>query len=54
MRRRILIAILSVTTVAVVLFGVPLAIVVDRFVDEEATLGIEYSPRLRLCPAISP
>jgi signal transduction histidine kinase len=41
MRRRILLAILSVTTVTVVLFGVPLAIVVERFVDEEATLRIE-------------
>jgi signal transduction histidine kinase len=41
MRRRILIAILSITAVAVVLFGVPLAIVVERFVDEEATLRIE-------------
>jgi signal transduction histidine kinase len=41
MRRRILIAILSVTAIAVVLFGVPLAIVIERFVDETATLRIE-------------
>jgi signal transduction histidine kinase len=41
MRRRILVAILSVTVVAVVLFGVPLAILIERFVDEEATLRVE-------------
>jgi signal transduction histidine kinase len=41
MRRRILIAILSVTVVAVVLFGVPLAILIERFVDKEATLRVE-------------
>jgi signal transduction histidine kinase len=41
MRRRLLIAILSVTTIAVVLFGVPLAILVDRLVEEEATLRVE-------------
>lgn len=41
MRRRILAAILSVTTVAVVLFGVPLAIVVQRFVDDDAALRVE-------------
>jgi signal transduction histidine kinase len=41
MRRRILVAILSVTTIAVALFGVPLAIVIERFVDESATLRIE-------------
>jgi signal transduction histidine kinase len=40
-RRRILSAILSVTTIAVVLFGVPLAILVHRFVDEGATLRVE-------------
>ncbi len=41
MRCRILIAILSVTTITVVLFGVPLALVARRFVDESATLRIE-------------
>jgi signal transduction histidine kinase len=41
MRRRILISILSVTAVAVVLFGVPLAIVVQRFVDDDAALRVE-------------
>ena len=41
MRRRILLAILSVTTIAVVLFGVPLALLIHRFVDEDATLRIE-------------
>jgi signal transduction histidine kinase len=40
-RRRILAAILSVTAVAIVLFGVPLAIVVQRFVDEDAALRVE-------------
>lgn len=41
MRRRILVAILSVTAIAVVLFGVPLAIVIERFVDEDASLRVE-------------
>lgn len=41
MRRRILTAILSVTFVAIVLFGVPLAIVIERFVDEDATQRLE-------------
>lgn len=41
MRRRVLVAILSVTAIAIVLFGLPLAIVVERFVDEEATLRVE-------------
>jgi signal transduction histidine kinase len=40
-RRRILAAILSVTAVAIVLFGVPLAIVVQRFVDDDAALRVE-------------
>jgi len=40
-RRRILIAILSIATLAIVLFGVPLAIVVRRFVDEDARLRVE-------------
>ena len=41
MRRRILTAILTIATSAVVLFGVPLAIVVTRFVDEDETLRVE-------------
>lgn len=41
MRRRVLGAILSVTAIAIVLFGVPLAIVVERFVDDDATLRVE-------------
>ncbi|MEY2583645.1 MAG: hypothetical protein QOE09_3494 [Ilumatobacteraceae bacterium] len=41
MRRRILIAILSIATLAIVMFGVPLAIVVERFVDDAATLRVE-------------
>ncbi len=41
MRRRILVAILTVSSIAVVLFGVPLAIVVERFVDESAILRVE-------------
>jgi signal transduction histidine kinase len=40
-RRRILIAILSIATLAIVMFGVPLAVVVERFVDEAATLRVE-------------
>jgi len=40
-RRRILAAILSVTAVAIMLFGVPLAIVVQRFVDDDAALRVE-------------
>lgn len=41
MRRRILAAILSVATVAIILFGVPLAVVVQRFVNDDATLRVE-------------
>ncbi len=41
MRRRILIAILSIASLAIVMFGVPLAVVVERFVDEAATLRVE-------------
>ena len=41
MRRRILTAILGVTGLAIVLFGVPLTIVVQRFVDQEATMRLE-------------
>jgi signal transduction histidine kinase len=40
-RRRILIAILSIATLAIVMFGVPLAVLVERFVDEAATLRVE-------------
>lgn len=41
MRRRILLAIGTVATVAVVLFGVPLALIAVRFVDEDASLRVE-------------
>ena len=41
MRRRILTAILSVTTIAILLFGVPLAFMVQRFVDDDAALRVE-------------
>lgn len=41
MRRRILLAILSITGIAVLLFGIPLAVLVDRLVEEDATLRIE-------------
>ena len=53
MRRRILAAILSVTAVAIVLFGVPLAIIVQRFVDEDASLRVERQAVLaaRVVPA---
>ncbi|MCZ7533039.1 MAG: HAMP domain-containing histidine kinase [Acidimicrobiia bacterium] len=41
MRRRVLAAMLAVTALAVVLFGVPLAFVLGRLLDEGATLRIE-------------
>ncbi|MEO5901172.1 MAG: HAMP domain-containing sensor histidine kinase [Ilumatobacteraceae bacterium] len=41
MRRRILAAILTITSVAVLLFGIPLVIIVGRFVDDDATLRVE-------------
>ncbi len=41
MRRRILVAILLITGIAVLLFGIPLAVLVDRLVEEDATLRIE-------------
>ena len=41
MRRRILLAILSISSIAIVLFAFPLAIVTERFVDEDATLRLE-------------
>jgi signal transduction histidine kinase len=40
-RRRILLAILSIAVLAIALFAVPLAILVERFVDEEAMLRVE-------------
>jgi signal transduction histidine kinase len=41
MRRRVLATVLAVTIAAVVVFGVPLAIVIGRFVDEQAVLRLE-------------
>ncbi|MGA9596828.1 MAG: HAMP domain-containing sensor histidine kinase [Acidimicrobiia bacterium] len=41
MRRRVLVAILAVTVLAVVLFGIPLAVVIGRLLDESATLRVE-------------
>lgn len=41
MRRRILAAILAVTALSILLFGLPLAVVVERFVDQDATLRLE-------------
>lgn len=41
MKRRILTSILTVTVLAVVLFGVPLGFVVERFVDDNALLRVE-------------
>ncbi len=41
MRRRILLAIFSVVALALALFALPLAIVVERFVDEDAMLRVE-------------
>ena len=41
MRRRILTAILSVTAVTILLFALPLAIVVQQLVDEDAALRVE-------------
>lgn len=41
MRSRVLAAILSVSALAVLLFGVPLALVVDRVIGEDATLRVE-------------
>lgn len=41
MRRRLTASILTVASLAVVLFGLPLLIVVQRFVDEQAALGLE-------------
>ncbi len=41
MRRRLVSSILGVTILAVVLFGFPLGLVVQRFVDEQAALRLE-------------
>ena len=41
MRRRIVLAIFAVAALAIALFAVPLAVVVERFVDEESTLRVE-------------
>ena len=41
MRRRVLSAILGVTLLAVILFGVPLGVGLERFADEQATLKLE-------------
>lgn len=41
MRRRILTAMLSITVLAVIGFGVPLGFVVERFVEEDATTTVE-------------
>jgi signal transduction histidine kinase len=41
MRRRILLAILSITALAIALFALPLVFVTERFVDENATLRLE-------------
>ena len=41
MRRRILLAILSIAILAIVLFAVPLAFLVERFVDDNAMLRVE-------------
>ncbi len=41
MRRRILFAILSIAVLAIALFAVPLAVVVERLVDEDAMLRVE-------------
>ena len=53
MRRRILLAIFAVAALALALFAVPLAIVVERFVDEDATLRVEREAILaaRVVPA---
>src|SRR3954454_18926480 len=53
MRRRIIFAILSIAVLAIVLFAVPLAVVVERFVDQEAMLRVERQARLaaRVVPA---
>ena len=41
MRRRILLAILAITALAVALFGIPLGIVVQHQETDEATLRLE-------------
>lgn len=53
MRRRLLAAILAVSASAVVLFGIPLAMVVRRLLDDDATLRVEREAILasRVVPA---
>ncbi|MCB0973897.1 MAG: HAMP domain-containing histidine kinase [Actinobacteria bacterium] len=41
MKRRILVAILAITALSILLFAVPLGVLVERFVDQEATLRLE-------------
>ena len=41
MRRRILTAMLSVATLAVIGFGVPLAFIIERFIEADATATVE-------------
>ena len=41
MRRRFTIAILTVASLAILLFGIPLAVVVARLVDEQTALRLE-------------
>lgn len=55
-KRRILGAILAVSTAAVLLFGVPVAVVVARYADESAVLGLERRAVLaaRDSPTTSP
>ncbi len=42
MRRRVLLAIMSVTTVVVLLFAVPLGFVLERLLDERAVFALEH------------
>ena len=53
MRRRLVGAIVAITTLAVILFGVPLAVVVRRMVDEQSVLRLERQTMLasRAVPA---
>ena len=46
MRRRVLVAIMSVTTIVVLLFAVPLGFVVERLLDERAVFALEHSADL--------
>ena len=42
MRRRIVTAIMTVSAVVMLLFAVPLAFVIDRFLDDRATIDLEH------------